>query len=437
MKEYIHSYQQNLDTVKRHITQSEEISEKNKQLIFDFEKATLLVDQAALPTRYKYVDVLSNTVRRYTSKDLDQLTRKDYEDIVMKLEQNKDIKPATKQKYRAVLKKFGRWVAFGNQAFMQRTINPETVAWIPTSIKKNEKSRINASDLLTEEEVDKLIEVAEHPRDKAFISMLYELGARIGEIGSLRIKDIKADCGGYLINLEGKTGQRNPIIIRSAGALTVWLNQHPLRHKPEAPLWVIINRVNGKHKKVLKEGEVLKRHLTFKKKNEKFDYHNFVLLIRRLVSRAGITKKVHAHLFRHTRVTHVLTNGEMTETQAKVYFGWVPNTKVIAEYSHLTSMDANNGYRKALGLMPEDHKKNELKKCYNCSTINDKTAIFCTKCSRPLSYADLERYKEKETSREELLNHLFKQMLSNPKIAEELDKILTQNKAVELIKKSK
>ena len=53
----------------------------------------------------------------------------------MKIEQNQDIKPATKQKYRAVLKKFGRWVAFGNQAFMQKNVNPDTVAWIPTNTK--------------------------------------------------------------------------------------------------------------------------------------------------------------------------------------------------------------------------------------------------------------------------------------------------------------
>lgn len=433
MREYIHPYQHNLEVAKKHLEESEEVSQKNKQLIFEFEKATLLEEQSALPTRYKYIDVLSNTVRRYTNKDLDQLTKEDYKDIITKIEENKDIKPATKQKYKAILKKFGRWIIYKDEAFTQKNVNPETVAWIPTTIKKNDKTKINASDLLTESEIERLIEVAEHPRDKAFISMLYELGARIGEVGNLRIKDLTEDCGGYLVELNGKTGPRTPIIIRSAGIVTTWINQHPLRNNPNAPLWVTINSMNHKPK----NNKKLKRHLHFKDKNEKLDYKNFQTLIRRLSEKANIKKKVHLHLLRHSRVTHVLVNNEMTESMAKTYFGWVPNTKSIAEYSHLTSRDANNGYRKALGLMPENQKKNELKKCYNCGSVNEKTSIFCHKCSRPLSYADLENHKKKEDTREELLHTVIKQLFNDKETAEKMYKLFDQPKIRELLEKSK
>ena len=71
------------------------------------------------------------------------------------------------------------------------------------------------------------MDVAEHPRDKAFVSMLYELGARIGEIGALSIKDMTRDRYGYLIDLEGKTARlriensknKEPWVVPLAGRL--------------------------------------------------------------------------------------------------------------------------------------------------------------------------------------------------------------------------
>ncbi len=56
---------------------------------------------------------------------------------------------------------------------------------------------------MTEEKVAKLIDVAEHPRDKAFICMLYELGARISELGNLEIKGVSKDKYTYLIDVGG------------------------------------------------------------------------------------------------------------------------------------------------------------------------------------------------------------------------------------------
>ena len=130
---------------------------------------------------------------------------------------------------------------------------------------------VMASDILNEEEVEKLIKSAEHPRDKAFISMLYELGARIGEIGNLRIKDITRDEYSYLVDLNGKTGRRTPRIVMSDPYITTWLNQHPLKNDPEAPVWTAIGN----------------------RKAEKLDYRALSNIIRRIKDKTGIkTKRV-------------------------------------------------------------------------------------------------------------------------------------------------
>ena len=48
-------------------------------------------------------------------------------------------------------------------------------------------------ELLTEEEVKRLAEAAENPRDRDFILTLYESGCRVGELISLRLKHVQFD----------------------------------------------------------------------------------------------------------------------------------------------------------------------------------------------------------------------------------------------------
>ena len=45
---------------------------------------------------------------------------------------------------------------------------------------------------------------------------LYELGARIGELGNLKVGDVSQDQYGFVMDLSGKTGHRTPRIILSS-----------------------------------------------------------------------------------------------------------------------------------------------------------------------------------------------------------------------------
>jgi len=50
--------------------------------------------------------------------------------------------------------------------------------------------------------------------------------------------------------------------------------------------------------------------------------------------KAGINKRVHPHLLRHTGATHLAR--VLTEDQMRVYFGWTPTSEVPARYVHLS-----------------------------------------------------------------------------------------------------
>tara|TARA_Y100000034_G_scaffold19552_1_gene22089 strand:+ start:3357 stop:4589 length:1233 start_codon:yes stop_codon:yes gene_type:complete len=389
MAEYIHHYEKHYKNYVKNINKNKDISNKNKKIIFEFERACFLRQKLELPTRIKYLDVLGQLAKYYVKKDFDKLTKKDFENIIFKLESKKEWTPTTKQKFKAIIKKFGRWIKWKDKAFLERKNEyPETVSWINTNIKRKEMKKVMASDVLTEKEAYKLIENTEHPRDKAFISMLYELGARIGEIGNLKIKDITRDKHSYLVDLNGKTGHRTPRIIMSDPHITAWLNQHPLKNDSEAPVWVTIGN----------------------RKTRKLDYPSLSKIIKRIKEKVGIKKRVYAHLFRHTRVTHLLRNKQINESQAKVYFGWVPNSKMLAEYSHLVSNDVNDVLLEMNGIKAKNKNKDLLKPkvCPSCRKINDKNALFCQTCSKPLDFNTAVDFDKKRRGYENTLKSVLK-----------------------------
>lgn len=96
-------------------------------------------------------------------------------------------------------------------------------------------------EMLTESDVLNLIENAENLRDKAIIALLWDIGARIGEIGTLSLKHIKFDEYGATVNVRGKTGYRRVRAVWSVEYLKAWLEVHPEKYNIEARLWVTVD----------------------------------------------------------------------------------------------------------------------------------------------------------------------------------------------------
>lgn len=105
----------------------------------------------------------------------------------------------------------------------------ECVKWLKTTVDKIKLERPSPDDLITEEEVLRIINSAEFPRDKAFISLLYESGCRVREMGSLQIKNVSFDEYDAIINVNGKTGTRTIRIVSSVPFLSAWINAHHLK----------------------------------------------------------------------------------------------------------------------------------------------------------------------------------------------------------------
>jgi len=355
----IHDYEKKYESIIQHL-KSTDISERNKELILKFDETLGLIDQLKLARRIRVIGYLEVFAEKYLKSDFDKASKEDLKKAI-KLIDEADYSLWTRQGYRVVIKKFYRWLKYGD-AYNEpdkKHIYPEEVSWISSNIKNSDLPKISASDILTEVEITKLISAtADNKRDEAIIAMLYESGCRIGEHGGVRLKHIKKEAGYYVITVKGKTGTRETFIVKFAKILSDWLNVHPFKDNPDAPLWV-------RNKDSL----------------EPLKYDFFMHLVKKIARKAGIGKRIYPHIFRHSRVTHGIVNGEFTMEGAKKLFGWCPETNMLETYLHITSKDVKDNYLEKLGLKAKRQESPlNPKICPACHHPNLYNASICEHC---------------------------------------------------------
>lgn len=364
-----------------------ELSQHSKDLIAQFCSACLLQQTCGKVRLIRTMGVLLLTARQL-GKELDQATHEDLQTLVTRwMTRQPPYSVQTLSTYKAIIKRFYTWLN-SPADFGTRASAPVLVSWITTHVRSKEKKKLQRNELLTPADVERVITVCRNPRDKALISMLWETGGRIAEIGNRQIKDAVPATVGYTLEVNGKTGVRSPLIVSSAPLLAQWLNNHPFKTDPEAPLWV--------RQQCTKPLPVL--------------YQALRKLIHDYFQQAGITKRVYPHLFRHSRATYVLASGLMTEAQAKAYFGWSPNSEQLATYAHLLASDANAAILRENNLVPKQERVEELRaiSCYRCHELNAPTNDYCTKCNAVINLQKAYEHQQLHDAKEHLLRSLFK-----------------------------
>jgi ribosomal protein S27AE len=203
------------------------------------------------------------------------------------------------------------------------------------------------------------VEAAKNPRDRAFIMVLYETGARIGELIDLTVGDIEDRTHGKKITIEGKTGARRLPLVESVPYVNKWLNDHPNPAK-DAPLWCKIQQDGPDDK------------LTYNYIRQK--------ILQKNMERADLDKPSNPHHYRHSRASFLAN--EMTEAQLCEWFGWVQGSDVPARYVHLSGRDIDNAYDQMHGLYePEDDEAEpDVQECPRCEELNEPKAVFCQRC---------------------------------------------------------
>lgn len=287
--------------------------------------------------------------------DFKALTRKDIEKIIAKLESS-DYKPESKRNVKAVVK------GFWKHAFGQDEFYPEPIRWIKTTTRR--KDKLMPEGILSEEDIMKLLDAANNVRDKAIIATLFDSGIRVGELLSMKRKDVDLEGNPAHIVVNGKTGPRRIPILFSVPYLATYLNEQKLR-KPGEYLWNVVGSWAG---------------LT-----QRADYSAIRMMLQRVAKRAGIDKRVNPHSFRHARATDYASR--LSDQQLKMLFGWVGGSRMAETYVHLSGKDIDNSVLEANGYKPVEMQAPKLKVqlCPRCHLANEPTAQYCSRCGSPLS----------------------------------------------------
>ena len=107
--------------------------------------------------------------------------------------------------YQIIIKKFWKWLHNRHIEDEEDWKTPKLVKFIKPK-KPLDRKKV-PGDLLNKKDIEILLKYCRTLREKALILVMYESGARIGEILNLKIKDISFINDGVHLGLNGKTSQ--------------------------------------------------------------------------------------------------------------------------------------------------------------------------------------------------------------------------------------
>jgi len=324
-------------------------------------------------------------ISKSIAKPFTEATKDDIVNFVARIEE-RNISQWTKHDYKVILKRFYKWLRDSEDY-------PPEVRWIRVS--RNIPNKLQKKDLLTVEEIQRIVDCATNIRDKAFIWVYYESMRRLGEILSLDVGNVEFDDLGARLAIYGKMGRDNARIITSAPLLASWLNVHPLRNNPDAPVWVTLNR---------------------RENYKQITYRAMYSMLKDCVKRAGINKRVWPYLIRHSRITpasKVLSYSLLCSTA-----GWKQGSRMPSVYIHLSGEDVDEAQCILNGVAKAEGKEEMLKPsvCKKCDTKNTPDSKFCNRCGFPLDYETAVKMDETRAKVDRLMNELVK----NPKVLDAL-----------------
>jgi integrase/recombinase XerD len=351
----IHHYDQRLTAALRNLENDKQVLDPNRRKIKQFLEY-IRAEGLSTPRQVRYTYVLRK-LSSLLGKEFRRTTKADMIRVISDLEKQ-DTAYDTKLSEKQCIKRFYKWLRNTEDDY------PIEVKWIRA--KRNNNHKILPEHLLTEDEVKKLAEACQNQRDRALILVLYESGCRVGEILTLKVGDVQYDTHGAVMILKGKTGPRRVRIIFSARTLSEWLNHHPSRLDPEAPLWTSFESARS---------------------TKQLEYYAFRKMLSVTANRSGIVKRVNPHSFRHARASNLAN--VLTEAQMKEYLGWVGDSRMASTYVHLSGRNIDNALLRLNGIKTEEEVNSEehtlrIKTCSRCQEVNSPTSGFCARCGCPL-----------------------------------------------------
>lgn len=205
----------------------------------------------------------------------------------------------------------------GIRSFYKYCLIENIVTKDPTTLLEAPKLKRALPDVLTFEEIENIIaqidlSKPEGGRNKAILETMYSCGLRVSEVVNLRLSALHLDVG--FIKVTGKGDKERLVPIGDAAVKYINIYRKDIRvHMPVKKGqedFVFLNR----------RGAKLTRVMIF-------------LILKDLVKKAGITKNISPHTFRHSFATHLVEGGaDLRAVQEMLGHESITTTEI---YTHL------------------------------------------------------------------------------------------------------
>jgi integrase/recombinase XerD len=169
--------------------------------------------------------------------------------------------------------------------------------------------------ILSESEIHRIIDAEPNPRNKLILKMLYTSAVRVSELSNLCWKDVQERDDGGQVTVFGKGNKTHSVLL----PLSIWLELTAYRNgsADEQPLF---KSRKGKH---LCPSQILR-------------------IVKKSALRAGLTKSVSPHWFRHSHASHALDhNAPIHLVQQTLAHSSVATT---GRYLHARPSDSSSKY---------------------------------------------------------------------------------------------
>jgi integrase len=278
-------------------------------------------------SRSRYLWIMKDFLL-FVKKPVDKITREDIEKYLYKI---RDLAESTKTLRKIVIKNFFQWFYKcdkGEYPYLVKSIN--------TTLKADQNVFKGKSDLLSDAEIERLVNACDNLRDRSMIMIMLEWGLRASSIKNLSIKDVKPD-GDYLsIYFRGKGKVSGELtLFDSTPDLKAWLSIHRFKDNRDAPLFYCLR------------GDVGSRLST----------QSIFQMVKRLGKKAKIEKNIFPHLLRHVALTKL--GKRYTNAELKVVALW-KSEAMTKRYIHLDAEDIKRKELVRRGLLPQESGRDNI-----------------------------------------------------------------------------
>jgi hypothetical protein len=334
--------------------------------------------------------------------------------------------------YLVHIKRFFRWL---HNFKFRGNVSEDTSEseWITPpfiNIKKRRTKRLSPyseNEIWERDELLTIVKYEPYIRNKAALTLFWDLDARNHEITLLKIKNIRLreKYGEGEMPYQAKTGSGPILLTCSFPYVRDWLNKHPLKNSPDARLicslvngspikpeamWIMMKQLRKRIIRILESGSI-----TDENERQRLEY---------------LIKKWNPYCIRHSAITSDsdYLNGYALNKKVR----WSMNSKQPSRY--IKARMGNDIKKQILvhdGIIAQDEiqKKMSVLNCPRCSLVNAIDNKYCSKCSYPLVPSAFDEIKEAENSKIQEMQQKYDQDMKA--VRKELEPLLALKKTLE------